>query len=487
MAWPWILAAVVVIGVLTAGILRRSWLPAEAISIRSVAVLPVQNLTGEATQDFFAEGITDGLITELGSMRAFDRVTSRSSTAGLDLSSGSLAAIGERLAVDGIVEASVLSVADAVRLNVRLVYAASDDQVWSGSFEGDPGDVTTLYRTVARALVAGIGGRPSDDGGRAQRAVDPAAYAAYVRGRHFWGQRTPEGYDRAAEYFREAIAIDDGYAAAYAGLADNYFMADQPTRAVATKEARNYAATALALDDSLAEAHTTLAFIAVFDWQWQTAEEGFRRAIELNPSYTTAHHWYGLLLSWLGRFEEADAHLERARQLDPLSPLLVSAHAAANNNAGRFERALEIGADALALDPEFIAIHGALATAYTGLGEYEAATEEARAMAAGDPTPGGRAMLARVYAAAGRSSDAQLMLAEFDALGEAVWLQQDLSFDVAEIYAAMGERDRAIEYLERAYEHASDNIVTMAVSPWLVSLRQDPRFDDLLRRMGLRD
>jgi len=488
LAWPWVLAASIALAVLAAGIYRRSRLPDEATAIRSVAVLPVENLTGDVAQDFFAEGITDGLITELGSSRAFDRVTSRSSTAGFDSDRDSLAEIGDRLGVDGIIEASMLSVADAVRINVRMVHAASDNQVWTGSFAGDPGDITALYRQVVRALVEDLGGRAGDEPGAvAARAVDPAAYAAYVRGRHFWSQRTVEGYERAEEYFRQAVAIDDQYAAAYAGLADNFFMAGQPSRAVAAREARSYAAIALALDDSLAEAHTTTAFIAVFDWQWQAAEDEFRTAIELNPSYVTAHHWYGLLLSWLGRFDEADAQLVWARQLDPLSPLLVIAHASVHNNAGRFERAIRLSEESLALDPDFSGAHELLAVSYTELGQYDDAIAHAEIKAAVDPSVGSRAVLAHTYAAAGRVLDARRILADFEALDDGVRTEEDVSFYEAGIHAAMGERDLALDDLERAYAEGSDNIVTIAVSPWLQGLHDDPGFNDLLRRMGLKD
>ncbi len=485
---PWVVAAALVVIVLASSTYRRWIVPTEARSIRAVAVLPVENLTGDEGQDVFAEGITDGLITELGRIRVFDRVTSRYSTVGLDAGSSSMARIGDLLDVDGIVEASMLSIADAVRLNVRLVHAPSDSQVWSGSFEGGPSDIARLYGEVARALVRGIGlAVPGEETPPPERAVDPAAHAAYVRGRHFWSQRTPEGYRRAAEYFRQAIDIDPEYAAAYAGMADNFFMAEEPTRAVAAKDARNYAAIALSLDDSLADAHTTMAFISVFDWQWQAAEERFVKAIELNPSYVTAHHWYGLLLTWLSRFDEAEAHLLRARELDPLSPLLVSAHASVSNNAGRFERAIRIGEEALALDPTFWGARNPLATAHAALGQHDAAIAHAEAMVAASASLQSRSVLARTYAAAGRDADVERILAEFEALGDAAWLEQDLTLDVAEIYAAWGEPERAFEYLQRAYAEGSDNIVTIAVTAWLRNLRDDPRFDDLLRRIGLRE
>jgi len=483
---PWVLVAVLALVLIAGGLLRDPKLTMEPGAVRSLAILPVENLTGDPGLDFFAEGITDGLTTELGRTLAFDKVTSRSSAMRFNDGGATLVEIGRILGVEGLVEASVLSATDVVRLNVRLVHAASEGQVWSDSFEGEAHDIAALYAEVARSLVRSVRAQSvSDDRSAAPPPVDPAAYAAYLRGRHFWNQRSDEGFRRAEQYFKEAVTIDRRYAAAYAGLADNSLLSEMPSREVSIREARTYAARALALDDSLAEAHTTLAFILVFDWQWQAAEDGFRRAIELNPSYATAHHWYGLLLSWTGRHTEAEEQIRRARELDPLSPQLLSAHSVILRNAGQYEEALEIAREAVDLEPTSSNARFNLASSYMQLGRYDEGVEEIEGLAVADPVPRLQAWLMRAYAAAGRQSDVDRLMVALDALDASAWREHELAPYYAGAYVARGDHDRALEYLEQGYADGLPDMVIIAVDPWFGPLHGDERFVGLLRRMGL--
>ena len=324
---------VAVIAVLAAWIYHSRSRPSTVI--RSLAVLPLESLSGDAAQDYFADGMTDELITDLGKISAL-RVISRTSVMPYKRVRKPLTTIARELGVDAVVEGTVLRSGDRVRITAQLIEASSDKHLWAQSYEGDLRDTLTLQNQVARAIAEQIriSLNPREEGAlKNTKVVNPEAYVSYLKGRYFWNKRTAEGLTKAIEYFNEAIAKDPTYGQAYAGLADSYAVLGNSDFAVlssrdAYTKAKAAATKALELDNSLGEAHTSLAFcLGHFEWRWDAAEEEYQQAIALNPGYPTAHQWYALQLSLLGRFDEAIAEMKKAESLDPLS-LVISADVA---------------------------------------------------------------------------------------------------------------------------------------------------------------
>lgn len=313
------------------------------------------------------------------------------------------------------------------------------------------------------------------------------AYDLYLRGRYFWNKRTPEGFQQAAGYFRQAIVRDPNYAAAYAGLADTFGLMStwgQVPQNEFMPKARATAQKALALDESLAEAHTSLALVAEnYDYDWQAAEKEFRRAIELNPQYATAHQWYAECLSWQGRFNEALAESERARQLDPLSLIIAADHGAILYFSRQYDRAIEQFRSVYAMDPSFGRAAGLMVYAYVQEGRFAEALDEIERY--NDPDPAWKwAMRAYVWGRWGRSEQARQALEK---------LEQDVRSGTrfgemqARVTAYLGtdRRDEVISLLQKAYTDHSNLLTVLKVDPIYDPLRSDPRFQELLRQVGL--
>jgi TolB-like protein/DNA-binding winged helix-turn-helix (wHTH) protein/Flp pilus assembly protein TadD len=392
-----------------------------ATVIHSLAVLPLESLSNDASQDYFADGMTDELISDLGQLSAL-RVISRTSVMGYKHAHKPLPQIARELNVDAIVEGTVLRSGDRVRITAQLIDATADKHLWSQSYEGELKDTLALQNQVARAIADQIRIKlnPQEQAAlKIARVVNPEAYESYLKGRYFWNKRTPDSLKVALAYFNQAIDEDPNYAQAYSGLADTYALLGDWQYAVMTPKeafprAKAAAIKALELDSTLSEAHNSLAFcFDAFDWDLESAGKEFQRSIELNPGYATAHHWYAWHLSLLGRFDEALEEMRKAKNLDPLS-LIINADLAELLVIAHFydESIIQSGAT-IEMDPNFALAHNQLAQAYLQKHmNVEAIAELQKAVELSGGSPTCVANLARAYAASGKTSEAVKLLGD---------------------------------------------------------------------------
>ena len=455
--------------------------------IESIAVLPLENLSGDPQQEYFADGTTDELITNLGKIGAL-RVISRTSVMHYKGTKKPLPEIARELKVDALVEGTVLRSGNRVRVTANLLEANADRHLWAETYERDLGDVLTLQSEVARAITNEIQIKvtPQEQARLASaRSVNPEAYQLYLKGRYYAGRATKEGLEKGVQYFNQAIATDPSCALAYDGLADDYWMADEWTLSPhdAIPKAKEAAKKALELDDTLAEAHASLAVVnAFYDWDWAAAESEFKRSIELKPNYALAHEYYGWYLAMIGRTNEGIAESERAVELDPLSPEANSYLGYVLWVAHRDSQAIEQLRKTTDLDPNYWFAYEVLGLAYERQGQFPEAIAEVQkavrlAGTIAEPTFG----LARVYAVSGNRAEAQKLL---DTLKERSKETYVSAYLIAVICAKLGERDQALAWLERAYQARSQFMILLRVDPSFDSLCSDPRFQALLRRMN---
>jgi TolB-like protein/DNA-binding winged helix-turn-helix (wHTH) protein/tetratricopeptide (TPR) repeat protein len=478
-----LLAAVALI---LSGVLHHHTVPG---SIRSLAVLPLANLSADRDQDFFVDGMTDALRQNLEGIRAL-RVISRTSSMHYRENTKSLPEIARELRVDAAVEGSVLRSGDRVRITVELVEAATEKHLWGNSFEGDLKDVFSLQTEVARKTADEIrvSLTPPDRARLARlHAPNPPAYLAYARGRFLWSRRTEQDMRKAIGYFQEAIDKDHDYALAYDGLADCWvalgwygYLSPAETFPHA-KEAVNQA---LALDDSLAEAHTSLAFVSVYyDRDWEKAEREFRRVIELNPNYANGHHWYAEFLSLVGRHEQAIAESERARELDPVSNIINTWVGSRYYFARQYDKAIEQYRNAVEMDPAFVPVHLVLGQTYEQKQMYqEAIAELQRAVTLSGRSPVYVAALAHAYGVAGRRTDAEASIAELRNMSKQKYVS---SVDLALAHLGLGEREEAMALLDQAVAERSPRVAFLGIEPHFDPLRADTRFQRLISRIGI--
>lgn len=451
-------------------------------------MLPLANLSGDASQDYFAEGMTDALTTQLARIGNLRVISSGSSAAARALGGGTRA-IAERLHVNALVEGSVARSGDRVRISAKLVDAARDRYLWAQSYERDLTDVLALQGELALAIAGQIGARLSPGERQqlaAKKAVRPDAYEAYLRGRYFWNRRTKESLAQAVVQFRRAIALDSGYAAAWAGLADVYAIRDAYAGVPASEtfpRAKEAAERALALDDGLAEAHTALGRVRLhYERDFPGADAAFRRAIECNPGYASAHHGYSIYLRDVGRFDDAVAEAERARALDPISPIINANLGDTYFYARRYDKAIAQHRETLLLAPDFGATHLYLGAALERAGKYEEALAEiGRARTIVGDSAYGLAALGFTAARAGDERRARAALQELIALQAA---GRAPAADVALVAVGLGEPEAAIVWLKRAFEKR-DALNNLGVDPRFDPLRDDARFATLLRGLGL--
>jgi serine/threonine-protein kinase len=460
------------------------------LDVRSLAVLPLENVSGDPEQAYFADGMTDLLINNLGRIRALT-VISRTSVMRYKDNKKPLPETARELGVDAVVEGSVLRAGERVRITAQLIDAARDRLVWAESYEHDLVDVLTLQSRVARTIAEQIEVEltPQEHEHLARAGpIDPAVHEACLKGRHLWYKRTTDSVTQGLRYFEQAVGLDPSYAPAHAGIADSYivdggrYLGVAPN--VAYSRARAAALRAVELDDNLAEAHTSLAAVMTdYDWDWEGADREYRRAIELNPNYATAHSWYAEHLSRMGRHEEAVAEVRKVPELDPASIFSSMIVAWILYFARRYDEAIERGRQTLELDPNYATAHRILGWAYEETGRYdEAIAAHLRAGELTDQGPNFTAQLGRAYALAGRDDEARKVLGELMKASERTYVS---SLDIAIIHTALGEYDRAFDWLARAYEERADHLPYLKVNPRLDPLRQEPRFQDLLQRMGL--
>lgn len=457
--------------------------------IRSLAVLPLENLSSDASQEYFADGMTDELTTALGTISGL-RVISRSSVMLYKRVHKPLPQIARELQVDAVVEGTVLRSGEQVRITAQLIRATTDEHIWGESYQGDLRDTLQLQDKVARAIADRIRVRVTSQEqallGHA-KLVNPDAHDAYLRGRYFWNKRTEPGLKTAIDYFDQAIAKDSSYAPAYSGLADSYaLLGDWEYGALAPKEAfpkaAAAAAKALELDDNLAEAHASRGLcLKSFDWDWKAAERELLRAISLNPSYATAHQWYAWNLMILGRNNEGISELKKAEALDPLSLIISADVADALVIAHRYDESIRQSQRTIEMDPSFAVAHYQMAQAFVQTHKYkQAATELQEAIELSRGNPICTSLLAYVYSISGREKEARNILNE---LKNGSNRTQSNAVNIALIYAGLNEKDRAFEWLQKAYEERFNP--SALLRPAFDVLRTDPRFKDLLLRLGL--
>jgi TolB-like protein/DNA-binding winged helix-turn-helix (wHTH) protein/Tfp pilus assembly protein PilF len=457
--------------------------------IRSLAVLPLESLSSDASQDYFADGMTDELITDLGQISAL-RVISRTSVMTYKNARKPLPEIARELNVDAVVEGTVLRSGDRVRITAQLIEAASDKHLWAESYEGELRDTLALQSKVARAIADQIQIKLNPQERAALKnvkAVDPQAYESYLKGRYFWNKRTADGLKVAQAYFDQAIEEDPKYAEAYSGLADTYALLGDWQYAVMTPKealpkAKAAAIKALELDDSLGEAHNSLAFcLDGFDWDLDAGGKEFQRAIELSPSYATAHHWYAWHLSLLGQYDEAIAEMKKAENLDPLSLIINADFAELLVLAHSYDESIEQSRKTIAMDPNFALAHNQLAQAYLQKGmNAEAVGELQKALELSPGSPTIMANLARAYVASGNRAGAEKLLGDLKKRSTPI---ASYSSEIAVIYAALGDKDQAMSWLEKGFEERFNPGVMLR--PGLDPLRSDPRFREMLQRIGL--
>jgi eukaryotic-like serine/threonine-protein kinase len=465
---------------------RPSAAPPGPSRIRSLAVLPLVHLSGDPEQEYFADGMTEALITDLAQIGDL-RVVSRTSAMQFKGARKPLPEIARSLQVDAIVEGTVARHGDRVRITAQLIEAATDRHLWARSYERDLRDVLALQGEVAAAIAGEIRVRIEprvQERLARERRVEPRAFEAYLRGRYHWNRRTGEGIRRGIVYFQEAIERDPLYAPAYAGLAQAYdtlgsYNFIPPGEAFSL--ARDAVARALELDDSLPEAHVALGGVLQSHlWDWAGAEAAFRRALELDPSHAGAHHWYSDFLSAMGRAGESVATARRAAELDPLNLAINMTLGAAYFYARRYEEAMEQQRKTLDLDPAFAPAHRSMGGALEQLGRYDEAIEEYRKGAALSHDLSASSLLAHAYAVSGRRDEALRLLRELE---EAARDRYVSPYSLAAVHAGLGDVDRAFEMLDRAHDSKDRGMSWIFVAPRLDPLRADPRFTDLLRRM----
>ncbi len=485
-----IAGALVAIAVLLVGLnvggLRDRFLPGSSSGpIKSLAVLPLENLSGDKEQDYFAEGMTDELTTNLAKIRSL-RVISRTTMMQYREAHKSLPQIAEELHVDAVVEGSVVRSGGTVRITAQLIDAHRDRHLWAQSYEREVGQILNVQDSVALDIASAVRaelGPEEHESLTRQRSVNPEAYESYLRGRNKLGKQAPAPIKDSLQDFQRAIDLDPLYAPAYSGLADAYSLMANYS-ALSPKEAfppaKAAALKALSLDPLLSEAHSSLALVKCsYDWDWAGAEREYKRAIELSPSNAVAHHRYARFLSMVARHDEAIAEIERARELDPLSLGIQSNVGIALYYARRYDEAILESRKTLEIDPNRVWSRVFLALSYEQKGMYpEAIQEQERVQPyfGGAPTVG----LAHLYALTGRTTEARRILKELEKEGsDADW------FLIAGGYAALADKERAFNCLEKAYEKRDFFLPALAVNPWMDPLRSDPRFHDLLNRMGL--
>lgn len=477
---------------IAAWMLRRAPATANVVNhsrIASLAVLPLENLSGDPAQQYLADGMTEELIGRLSSIHGL-RVISRTSVMRFKNTRLSLPEIARVLHVDALVEGSILREGNQVRVNVQLIRGATDDHLWAKEYQRQYRGILALQEEVAASIAGQIQMTlsPRDRAGLARILdVDPEAHENYLKGRYYFAQRTQTALQKSIDYFQAAIAADPGYALAYSGLADAYallgFRGGIPSQQALTR-AQAAAQKAIALDGTLSQPHASLAFIAeTYEWDWATAERQYKQALALNPGNARAHHWYAGFLMYVGRFDEGIAQEQQARDLDPVSLPVNNALAGRLLVAGRYDAALRQVQNTLDLDPHFAPAHQTLGWAYLDRGKPQQAIQEFQRAAelAGSEDKDILVDLGFGYAAAGNRAAARSILDKLKQLHQRGLVP---SGSVAILYGALDDYDRAFAWLDKAYAERDPELTYLKVPGRRFDpLRHDPRFQLLVRRM----
>jgi DNA-binding winged helix-turn-helix (wHTH) protein/TolB-like protein/Flp pilus assembly protein TadD len=479
-----------VLAVLAAAIVAWGWkrsTPATGGPVRSMAVLPFRSLTDDG--EYLGLGMADALITRLGRTHLLVRSTGavqKYTVPGLDP-----VTVGRDLQVDSVLEGSIQTAGDRLRTTVRLLRVSDGSTLWAGTFDERLPDIFSVQDSISQRVAGALELELTE----AQRSLltrrdtsDSEAYQLYLRGRFFWNKRSRDGFERGAAYFRQAAEQDPAYALAYTGLADSHigmtFYHYAPPQ-TAMPLARAAALRALEIDESLAEAHASLAHVKTnYEWDWAEAERLSRKAIALEPGYATAHQWFGIhYLAPMGRLEEAIGETRRARQLDPLSPVFNAFVGAALYFARRHDEAIDECRKTIDLHPDFGVAHWYLGRAYLQQGRHQEALAELRkAVTLSGGSPLMKGTLGVGYAVAGDRAAAERTRDELEKLRAESYAS---ALDLAGIQAALGDRESAFRWLDQAAAERAFHLIYLKVWPELDPLREDPRFDALIRRLGL--
>lgn len=456
--------------------------------IESLAVLPLENLSRDPEQEYLAEGLTEALITTLAKIGGL-RVVSRTSVMRYKGARKSLREIARELEVDGVIEGTVQRSGKRLRISAQLLHAPTDTHLWAETYDRDLRDALALQAEVARAIANEIRVKltPVDQARFAEaRHVDPEAYEAYLKGLYHWNKQSREDLKKGIHWFQQAIAKDPTYAAAHLGLADclsvlawGSFVAPEE----GCGRAKGLLLEALEMDRGSGEAHASLGFVTmVYDYEFASAERQFELSIELSPRYATAHHWFGLYLALMGRFEEGYTELQRAVRLDPHSPQIRVTLGLIYWSWGKYDLAVKNFEKALEIDPDFLWAHCSMAFTYADQSKYDRAIAAGRrAVDLSQGAPSTVAFLGYEYALAGHLAEARKILEQLQEISKQQYVT---SYGVALIYAALGETNETLRWLETAYNERAAWMVFLKIDPPFDYLRSDPRFQDLMRRMN---
>ncbi|MGD0366792.1 MAG: winged helix-turn-helix domain-containing protein [Acidobacteriaceae bacterium] len=493
--WLWLLAPGLVLIALIAALVwhrqpqARPQPPPERVML---AVLPFENLTGDPGQEYFSDGMTEEMIAQLGELDPQHLgVIARTSVMHYKSGKPSLEQIGRELGVQYVLEGSVRRDADKVRITAQLIQMKDQSHLWSRRYDRELKSTLALQSEIAQQIAGEIQLALGRD--KFALAAEPPrrsftsyeAYDLYLRGRYFWNKRTGAGFQQAIGYFQQAIAKDPGYAQAYAGLADCYvlmaaFSGVPPAELM--QKARAAATKALQLNEGLAEAQTSLALITEnYDWDWPAAEKEYRRAIELNPNYATAYQWYAEYLTWLGRFDEASRASERARELDPLSLIIAADNGMIFYYSRQYDRAEAKLNVVLEMDPTFGRAH-AVREVYVEKGQFPEALADIEKCRTLFGMSVYWSSLAYTFGRSGQAAEAKHALDELEQLNQ----QQPMNpAAMAWAYAGSRDKDHTLLWLNQAYAQRSNTMTALKVEPAYDFLRSDPRFQDLIHRVGL--
>jgi serine/threonine-protein kinase len=467
----------------TAGMVTRPSAPLVS-QVRTVAVLPFVNASRDPDNDYLSDGLTQELIHGLTKLEGV-RVVAWNTASQVRASQHDLSNIGRQLRVEAVLKGTLRCSADRLRVQVQLVDTVNGYYLWSETFDRRAEDLFKIEDDISRAVVDAL---QVQLGVRRLRDYNPRAYNLYIRGRYHWNQRTYEGLERAIGYFREAVSMDPTFAHGYAGLADSYvLLADYGfTRpADVVDNARRAAQKALEIDPTLGEAEASLGLISsIHEWRWAEGEQHYLRAIQLNPGYATAFHWYGIdYLALLGRFEDGFRAIHKALDLDPLSRIIVEGRGYLFMLSGMYAEAKKSFEELLDLDPFFYKAYTTLGRVYIQTGEYHAAIEmleEGRRLAGDIPSIIGA--LGQAYAMAGRKDEAERLLGQLSRMATVRYVPCSC---FAVLHLGLNEHEKALEWLERGCNQRDSSMSAIGVHPVYRPLRSHPRFRVLLTRVGL--
>ena len=461
----------------------------NSAAINSIAVLPFQNTSGDPNLDYLSDGVTESIINSLSRVAQL-KVMARSTMFRFKGRESEPQAVGKELGVSAVMTGRMLQQGDHLTVSVELVNVADGTQLWGEQYNRRASDLATVQQEIARDISERLRLRLSGEERQLNKGgtTNTEAYQSYLRGRYFWNQRTAEGIRKAIDQFQQAKDRDPNYALAYTGLSDCYILLEQYTGVPSnetTPKARAAAERALQLDDSLAEAHTSLASVYMAMWQWSKSEEEYKRAISLNPNYPTAHHWYQLLLRGEGRLDEALTEIKQAVELDPLSPILELNFAQVYFEQNDFDSALIHARRVLELNLNFALGHESFGRVYVKQGRHAEAVAEFEKDVAVDRTAYALSNLGYVYGVAGRRVEALSVVTELE---EKYAKHEALGQYIAAVYVGLGDRDKAFHWLEKEFQTHGGSLPLdiVQVNGPFYSLRGDPRYTDLVARTSLK-